>query len=245
MKYQKINTLFKRDERGIIIPEEFTLPEFEWLKDCKWEATEKIDGTNMRIEICFYYVLTDDRDLSAELKYSINIKGRTDNANIPPHLLMKMNKLFSEINWLEVFPDATEYTYITIYGEGYGTKIQNGGNYIKDDVNFILFDVRVNDWWLNRANCEDIARKLDIDIVPLVGYMTIPEAIDYVKKGFKSNIAQNKDYNAEGLVLRTPDVLCRKNGNRLITKIKTVDFIKYNDAHKSNKHREDNTQKEV
>ena len=62
--------------------------------------------------------------------------------------------------------------------------------------------------------------------------MTIPEAIDYVKKGFKSNIAQNKDYNAEGLVLRTPDVLCRKDGNRLITKIKTVDFIKYNDAHK-------------
>ena len=30
MEYQKINTLFKRDERGIIIPEEFTLPEFGW-----------------------------------------------------------------------------------------------------------------------------------------------------------------------------------------------------------------------
>ena len=29
MEYQKINTLFKRDEKGIIIPEEFTLPEFD------------------------------------------------------------------------------------------------------------------------------------------------------------------------------------------------------------------------
>ena len=228
MEYQKTNTLFKRDERGIIIPEEFTLPEFGWLKDCKWEATEKIDGTNMRLELQFS---TDDYNPEV-LNYTCRICGKTDNAQISPHLYKKMEDLFGEVNWNEIFPDATSGECITIYGEGYGAKIQNGGNYIKDDVNFILFDVRVNDWWLNRANCEDIARKLNIDIVPLVGYMTIPEAIDYVKKGFKSNIAQNKDYNAEGLVLRTPDVLCRKDGNRLITKIKTVDFIKYNDAHK-------------
>ena len=245
MEYQKINTLFKRDERGIIIPEEFTFPEFGWLKNCKWEATEKIDGTNMRVELYFYRNLTENWDMSSELKYSVKIKGRTDNANIPPHLFKKMEDLFLNVDWLKIFPDVKEDSYVTIFGEGYGIKIQNGGNYIKNDVNFILFDVRINNWWLNRTNCEDIARKLNIDIVPLVGYMTIPEAIDYVKKGFKSNIAQNKDYNAEGLVLRTPDVLCRKDGNRLITKIKTVDFIKYNDAHKSNKHREDNTQKEV
>lgn len=31
---------------------------------------------------------------------------------------------------------------VTIFGEGYGVKIQKGGNYIPDDVNFILFDVR-------------------------------------------------------------------------------------------------------
>ena len=241
MEYQKINTLFKRDERGIIIPEEFTLPEFGWLKDCKWEATEKIDGTNMRLEVQFS---TDDYN-SEVLNYTCRICGKTDNAQIPPHLFKKMEDLFLNVDWLKIFPDIEEDSYITIFGEGYGVKILNGGNYIKDNVNFILFDVKINNWWLNRANCEDIARKLDIDIVPLVGYMTIPEAIDYVKKGFKSNIAQNKDYNAEGLVLRTPDVLCRKDGNRLITKIKTVDFIKYNDAHKSNKHREDNTQKEV
>ena len=60
--------------------------------------------------------------------------------------------------------------------------------------------------------------------------MTIPEAIEYVKKGFKSTIAENKDYDAEGLVLKTPTGLLRRNGERLVTKIKTVDFRKYRDS---------------
>ena len=52
--YTKINTCFKRDLDhnsklyNCIMPEwGLTTPEFELLKDLKWEATEKIDGTNM------------------------------------------------------------------------------------------------------------------------------------------------------------------------------------------------------
>lgn len=47
--YQKINTLYKRDmtkPKKPIILGEYSEPEFEVLKDLKWEATEKIDGTN-------------------------------------------------------------------------------------------------------------------------------------------------------------------------------------------------------
>ena len=224
MEYQKINTLFMRDEKGIIIPEKFTMPEFDYLKDCKWEATEKIDGTNMRLEIQFS---TDDYNPEV-LNYTCRICGKTDNAQIPPHLYKKMEDLFGEVNWNEIFPDATPGECVTIYGEGYGAKILNGGNYIRDDVNFILFDVFVTpNWWLRRSSCEMIAELLDVDIVPIIGYMTIPEAIDYVRKGFKSTIAQNPDYDAEGLVLRTPDGICRRDGSRIITKIKTKDFRKY------------------
>lgn len=115
----------------------------------------------------------------------------------------------------------------SIYGEGYGVKIQKGGNYIKDGVGFILFDVKVGRWWLNREACEDIAKAFEIPIVPLIGYMTIPEAIEFVKAGFKSTIAENKDYYAEGLVLKTPCGLLFRNGERIITKIKTCDFQKY------------------
>lgn len=222
-KYQKIQTLFLRDDKNIIIPDQFTYPEFEYLKDNKWECTEKIDGTNIRIELDFN--VHDD----GVREVNVNFKGRTDEATIPAHLYRRLEELFNNVNWLEIF-DITSTTSITLYGEGYGTKIQKGGNYISSGVDFILFDVKVDKWWLQRDAVEDVANKLNIKIVPLIGYMTIPEAIEYVKKGFKSTIAENKDYDAEGLVLKTTTGLLRRNGERLITKIKTVDFRKYRDS---------------
>jgi len=222
MEYKKIQTLLKRDDKNIIIPNEFTLDEFDYLKDCKWECTEKIDGTNMRIEVN---------------NGNVEYKGRTDRANIPNHLYKYMcntfpaDKVFFALSKEDKPTDVN--VPITIYGEGYGMKIQNGGNYIKDGVGFILFDVRVGDWWLNRKDCEGIAQKLNIKIVPIIGYMTINEAINYVKNGFKSTIAENKDYDAEGLVLRTPCGLKFRNGNRIIAKIKHVDFVKYNNSLKN------------
>ena len=35
IEYPKIQTLFLRDEKSIIIPDKFTCPEFEYLKDCQ------------------------------------------------------------------------------------------------------------------------------------------------------------------------------------------------------------------
>lgn len=220
-EYQKIQTLFKRDERNIIIPDQFTYPEFEVLKDLKWECTEKIDGTNIRIEL--------ESSGNPEDGIIMSFKGRTDKAVIPEHLLTKLNWLFDREHLMEVLniTDETQDCNITLYGEGYGAKIQKGGNYISNDVNFILFDVKIGKWWLDRESIKDIANKLGISAVPLMGYMTIPEAIEYVKKGFKSTIAENKDYDAEGLVLKAPCGLLKRDGERLITKIKTVDFRKY------------------
>ena len=57
--------------------------------------------------------------------------------------------------------------------------------------------------------------------------ITIDEAIDLVRNGFKSTIAENPDYDAEGLVLKTPDGLMTRRGERIIFKIKTCDFKKY------------------
>lgn len=220
-EYQKIQTLFKRDERNIIIPDQFTYPEFEVLKDLKWECTEKIDGTNIRIEL--------ESSGNPEDGIIMSFKGRTDKAVIPEHLLAKLNWIFDREHLMEVLniTDETQDCNITLYGEGYGAKIQKGVNYISNDVNFILFDVKIGKWWLDRESIKDIANKLGINVVPLMGYMTIPEAIEYVKKGFKSTIAENKDYDAEGLVLKTPCGLLKRDGERLITKIKTVDFRKY------------------
>lgn len=221
--YQKINTLFKRDEKNVIIPTEMTLPEFEYLKDCKWECTEKIDGTNIHCDVLYNEL--------GEL--NISIRGRTAKAEIPEHLYKKLASIFTEEAIRAVFKDQFEKSReegtafrASIYGEGYGMKVQKGGNYIKNDTNFILFDIKVDKWWLTREVCDEIAGLLHVPIVPLVGYMTIPEAIDFVKKGFKSVIAENVNYDAEGLVLKTPMGLRFRNGERIITKLKTVDFAK-------------------
>lgn len=220
--YQKINTLFMRDEKNIIIPSMMTCPEFEYLKDCKWECTEKIDGANIHIDI------SGSKDGCVDVSYH----GKTEAAEIPVHLMQKLRNLFTLETLSNCFSDQWEDIVnneltVSIHGEGYGMRIQKGGNYLSKDVGFILFDVRVGNWWLNRENCEDIAQKLNIPIVPFIGYMTLSEAIDYVKTGFKSTIAENTGYEAEGLVLKTPLGLMFRNGKRIITKMKTVDFRKY------------------
>lgn len=219
-QYTKINTIFKRDEQNAIIPTELTLDVFKATKNLLYEGTEKIDGTNMRVEI----------DWRSYDDWSVQIKGKTDNANIPKTLEKRMHEIFDGIKWNEVF-DFNEPIHITIYGEGYGAGIQKGGNYIPNGVDFILFDVNIGGLWLLRPSLEDIARKLGVDIVPFIGYFTIKDACKYVKNGFKSTIAENKDYIAEGLVLKAPCGLLTRTGERLITKIKYKDFQEFGRKH--------------
>ena len=255
--YQKINTLFKRDDKNIIILDgSFVSPEFEVLRGIKWETTEKIDGTNIRIEVksnVEYAKDFKDGKLNEEVfgvSFKVEYKGKTDNANIPTHLLLflqekypkevVLNALglkefipieeFAEHKWVnekgEIDVSRIPNLY-TIYGEGYGIRIQSGGNYIKNGVGFIVFDVKVNDTYLLTDNYRGIAEKMGAPCVPNMGMMTIDEAIEFVKKGFKSTIAENKDYDAEGLVLKAPFGLRTRMGERLIVKIKTCDFRKY------------------
>lgn len=238
--YQKINTIFKRDQNpgkyhNCIMPNEgFTQPEFEFLRGCKFECTEKIDGTNMSVHI----IPVDYTDIgnSFKVNYTVEYHGKTEKADTPKHLQTKMEQLFPAEKMLEVFNKNVTYENVEdaikevnhgkviVFGEGYGVKIQKGGNYISNDCGFILFDVTVDGMFLLRESLEDIASKLEIPIVPLIGYMTVDEAIEFVKKGFKSTIAENKDYDAEGLVLKTPMGLLNRKGERIITKIKTCDF---------------------
>ena len=66
-EYHKIQSLYKRDQKTKKFTAQYSLPEFELLKDIEWEFSEKIDGTNIRI---FWDCVT------------VEVKGRTDNANL-------------------------------------------------------------------------------------------------------------------------------------------------------------------
>lgn len=247
--YQKINTIFMRDAKNVIMPyEPFVEPEFEYLRGLKWRAEEKIDGTNMRIEVTKEEVLdyTMDPSVLKGVKFNIRIAGKTDNAQIPKNLLKHMQEKYTNEKilgalGLKEFIPVSEWksmynwddyskipTIYTIYGEGYGEGIQSGGWYIKGGNEFIVFDVKVNDIYLKTEARDEIATKLGAPIVPFKGYFTLDEAIDYVRNGFRSVVAESPEVKmAEGLVLRTDLGLRNRMGNRLIVKIKYEDFQKY------------------
>lgn len=258
--YQKIDTIFKRDANNIIMPyDALVSQELEFLRkyNVKFEATEKIDGTNMRIEVYRHLNYQDPQNdkMPNAVYFTMGIKGKSDDASIPSHLEKFMHETFildkvlnalglkeyipieewEEHKWgilndkTGIFePDWQRIPEIyTLYGEGYGMKIQKGGNYLSNSVNFILFDVKVNNLYLNRPVMEEIADKLGVLHVPFIGEFTIDEAIAYVRKGFKSTIAENKDYDAEGLVLKTSIGLKTRLNERIIFKIKTCDWNKY------------------
>ena len=205
-EYHKINSVFKRDERTKrFIEGDWSTPELAYLAGNIWTWDEKIDGTNIRVE------WTGKRGFG----------GRTDNASIPAHLFARLEELFSPERLSVALPDTNETTPITLYGEGFGSKIQKGGLYLGDKVDFILFDVRVGEWWLKREAVEDIAQRLDLRITPILGEGTLLEAIEKVRHGFQSTIGTAP---AEGMVLRPKTHMNDRRGDRIITKVKTRDF---------------------
>ena len=204
-EYHKIHTMFKRDmesKKKPLIEGAWTYPEFEYLANNRWVFTEKVDGTNIRI------ILKNG---------TVTFGGRTEAANIPEKLVTRLNERFLPMaeKMKEVFTDGA-----VLYGEGYGAGIQSGGSY-RPDQDFVLFDVLVGNWWLRREDVEDIASKLSLDVVPIIGEGTLYDAISKVKNGLPSTWG---DFQAEGIVARPAVELKRRSGERLITKIKVRDF---------------------
>ena len=204
-EYHKIQTVFKRDMESkskTLLLGQWTMPEFKYLAFNQWVFTEKVDGTNIRI------MFNGD---------SVSFGGKTDNAQIPSKLVDRLRERFPDGS---AFKSAFDSGDVCLYGEGYGAGIQKGGTY-RPDQDFVLFDVKVGDWWLQRADVEDVARKLSIDVVPIIGEGNLHECIDTVRRGLKSTWGE---FEAEGIVARPATELVSRGGERIITKIKHRDF---------------------
>lgn len=206
-EYHKIQTLFKRDmtsKHKTLLEGQWTLPEFEYLAGNVWTFTEKVDGTNIRV------IFKDG---------GITFGGRTEDAQIPAQLVARLNERFLPLAQRlgEVFADGQA----VLYGEGYGAKIQKGGGNYRADQDFVLFDVRVGQWWLQRADVEDVAQKLGLDVVPVIGEGPLHDAVAQAKAGIRSTWG---DFQAEGIVARPKTELMARSGQRLIAKIKCRDF---------------------
>lgn len=208
-EYRKIANVFKFDAKykniiGLNEP-------FNSLKNLMWVGTEKVDGTNIRI-------IWDG--------YKIEIKGRTDNAQFQGELYDTLSQMFLTKEIEYVFEQIFENKEVIIYGEGYGPKIQAGGDLYSDKPKFIVFDINIDGHYLKRANVLDICEKLNLDVVPDIFLGTIEEAQKFVSKHPSSTI--NEKHEMEGLVLELPLEIFDKNGNPLKCKVKYRDMLKGN-----------------
>lgn len=214
IEYQKIYPPFKRNmepgpQRGKLIYDEWRDEEIRELKDIDWTFREKIDGTNIRVHWdC----------------HRVDIRGRTDNAQLHPNLTKLLcDDLFAEGIIEQVWGKFS----VTFYGEGFGAKINGGGNY--GPMQFALFDVRAytKDYgplWLKPDAVDDVARKMGLQVAPqiLSGTGVMDAALDRVASG--ENLSRWGDFQAEGLVGFTTRGYLGRTGERIAVKIKTKDF---------------------
>lgn len=212
-EYHKIETLYERDLATFKVkPDVLKNRTYSLLKTWRW--TEKVDGTNIR-------AMWDPSQKSPESsKPNLTFAGKSDNAQVHPDLIKWLYENVSTARLAEIFPE----TSAVIYGEGYGAGIQKGGGDYCPEKKLIVFDVRVGEWWLSHENVCDVAAKLGLAVVPDFGEMSLEDATELVRKGFKSRCSVNSGKDAEGLVGRPLETLFDKKGARLIVKLKTKDF---------------------
>ncbi len=244
MKYPKINTLFKRDKdnKFVIMPGMYSEPIFEYID--RWTVSEKIHGQNLRI--MYEYSVGNINSTGVENiveNETLKFGGRTDNAQLPVFLYEKLMQLFDKEKMREVFVKKNKEGQplpikVILFGEGYGNRIQKGGgNYILGGVDFALFDIyvfesnldrSVRGWWMKREVVAKISDQLGIDTAPEYHDRTYTksEIIEMVKNKVTSNIAENEDHIAEGIVARADPPILFRNGHPVMFKLKVEDYEK-------------------
>lgn len=249
MKYPKIDTLYKRlftDKDPVtgeiryldkgksgnpLIEGDYARREFESIK--YWTVTEKVNGTNIRIEYKFNVCQGGD----------VTIHGKNEGSSIPSNLFKYLQKTFPLPKLQEAFQNSN---HVILYGEGYGSQIQlppgKQHNPYGDEVSFILFDSYIDGWWLDVSKVHEVAKKLDIKSVPLLDYTiskhkdthlpenswvtttyiwTEDQIVRYIKDSPVSKLGKHR---MEGVVARSSPQLFFKDGRPVMYKLKCRDF---------------------
>lgn len=206
--YPKIPGPFKRHnegpDRNKIDFGNWTSPELALLQySSEWTWTEKLDGTNIRI---------------GWDGHEVTIGGRTERAQIPADLYQHLYDTFPE----ELLEDTFGGDPAQLFGEGVGGKIQKNGSRYGDSSFFVLFDVKVEKWWLKRDDVVDVSSSLGISVVPTVPVNGFWDAVWAVETGLKSAYFEGC---AEGMVGVAPLGLLDRNGRRIQVKVKHCDYF--------------------
>lgn len=183
-----------------------------------WLVTEKVDGMNMRV------VWTPGGE-HYEPEPEVAILGRTDRAQIPGDLLALMQETFTDEAMVEAFRTEDDQLpeRVVLFGEGFGPGIQQGGHYGLTKQ-FALFDVVVNDWWLQWSDVKDIARKLGVPTVPVLEENASLVDIEDIIRHTGDPLFGWLTETPEGVIARTDPYLFDQRGHRIMFKYKVRDL---------------------
>jgi len=207
-EYQKIETLYKFDNATHKFKKELYNPIVDYLKDCSWIVSEKIDGTNIRVH-------WDG--------HRVEWSGRTDASQLPKEVEMLLQEKFgeSEIIFEQNFGEKEVFLFM----ECYGGKIQGGLYGGKERL--IGFDVMINDTYLDKMVIKDIFDKFNVETIEFKVVSNLQVAIDYVMNHAEHSEHCDDKYNEiEGLVCVPAVRLYDNQGKRIIVKIKKKDLRK-------------------
>jgi len=130
--------------------------------------------------------------------------------------------------------DPTTTATYTLYGEAYGGKCQGMSYLYGKELKFVVFDVKVGDYWLSVPDAEDVAKTFNLEFVDYVKIPTTLEAIDHERDRDSvqcirnnvdtSKLPEGKTLLREGVVLRPLIELSSNNGARICSKHKSDKF---------------------
>jgi len=195
----KTLTLFKRGDDFKVKPWLFTDQRFGLLN--YWLVTEKMDGMSVI--------------LSANSE-NYGIHGRSPNTQFTPEQESFLHDQTSAaIGRLSkhILYDGKK---VDIYAELVGPGV-NGNSHNFKDLQLYVFDVRINDFWLDWTNTASVAQDADLVTVPVIYTMTLPEIVRLVR-----DTPQTEYF--EGIVARSDPYLYNNKGERLMFKLKAKDF---------------------
>ncbi len=199
MAYAKIENLYRRPEYLKLFRTVYVL--------------EKIHGTSAHIK--FY----DKTDLSTKPEVHLFSGGANS---------LQFSTLFDKQELLDIYNAGTLVgRCVTLYGEAYGGRVQSMKSTYGDKLRFIVFEVQVDDKWLEVPNAENVAKRFNQEFV---WYKEVENTLDNLNT-YKDQPSQlailrglGNDKMAEGIVTKPIYECYDKQGGRWILKHKRDDF---------------------
>lgn len=136
------------------------------------------------------------------------------------------HELFVKLFDIEDLKEKLQGLNVTVYGEAYGGELQRMSETYGPNLKFVVFDVKINDCWLDVPKAEKFTLHLGLEFVDYVKCATDLSLLNFERDKPSTQAMRNGcgSKQREGVVLRPLIELSRNNGGRLIAKYKADSF---------------------